>query len=90
MTIQEKKDKMKMSVEIVNGTLMYGYEIGSSRQNGSMPLCASTLVKFVGLIELLAKHDKRVYEEFMHEACAMALLEKDPKLVKKFTERHKK
>jgi len=80
---------MKLTVELDNETFGYSYEIGSSRQSGSTPLSADDLCCFVDMLRLCLRDSNRKINTFKEEVVAMAMLEKDPELVKKFVKKHK-
>ena len=80
---------MKLSVEVDNEMFGYSYEIGSSKESGSMPMSADGLCIFVDILKLCAKNHIYKFERFKEEVVAMAMLEKDPELIKKFVKKHK-
>lgn len=80
---------MKITIEINAGKFEYGYEIGSSTQNGTMPLSADGLCCFTDILRMCVRDSSRGVDKFKEEVVAMAMLAKDPELVKKFVKKHK-
>lgn len=66
---------MKLNVEIKNDEFKYDYEIGSSKQNGTMTLNSENLVAFVKAVDICAHSHARSVESRMEELMIKAAIE---------------
>lgn len=66
---------MKLSVEIQGDVFKYEYEIGSSKESGSMPLSTDGLGAFYQAVSLCAGHHARALNERATTMIAAAMMQ---------------
>lgn len=70
---------MKLTVEIKDGKFIYNYEIGNSKHNSTMDICADSLVRFTALLQMCNEAYRYQDKQWERDAMGKAWVEKQTK-----------